>query len=297
MSVFGPLGFNTETKQVIQIGNPMKGGTIGLMYSSIANALGINGFMSMKEVTPDELGEFVKGAKALGFAGISITMPLKSEMVKYIDEVDEIAKIYGAVNVVRIDADGHTKGFPFDCYGLVGALENCAGLDLASKRVMMIGAGSICGPISYNLAKHGVTHIDIVNRTLSKAEAIKKLTCEHTGITIDAYEMTRENLDMCAGKCDILLQCTSLGMHGTGTRFEYLGFLEKVKKDAFVFDVISQAGGTELTARAGELGLRNLGGIYMILSRVGLAFEQWFGIKWGKDEMDIAMKVWEDLSK
>jgi len=291
---FQSLKFDVNTKPVIQIGYPMSTSTIGLMYSSIAAALGINGFMFMKEVQPEQLPEFVAGAKAVGAVGISITMPCKSAIVPLLDETDEIAAIYGAVNVVKISPDGHTKGYPFDCYGLVGALENTAGLDLSGKRVMMIGAGSICGPISYNLAKHGVTHIDIFNRTLERAQRIVDLTTANTSATMNAYPLENDALDEAAKKCDILIQCTSVGMSSLPNEFAYLGFLEHLKKDAFVYDVITNE--TPLLRRAKELGINCLGGIHMILCQVGLAFQEWFGITWGEKENKIAMDVWEQIS-
>lgn len=293
---FQNIKFDLSTKPVIQIGYPMSTSTIGLMYSSIASALDINGFMMMKEVMPEDLEDFVKGAKAIGAVGISITMPCKSAIVSCLDETDEIAAIYGAVNVVKISPDGHTKGYPFDCYGLVGALEKTAAIDLNGKRVMMLGAGSICGPISYNLAKHGVVHIDIFNRTLEKAQRIVDLTTANTPVSMNAYPLENAALDEAAEKCDILLQCTSVGMSSVPGEFSYLGFMDRLKKDAFVFDVISQSSGTPILHRAQELGLKNLGGIHMILCQVGLAFEQWFGITWGERETAIAMDVWEKMS-
>jgi shikimate dehydrogenase len=89
----------------------------------------------------DDLPAVVKGAAALKLRGFNITMPHKRAMIPLLKELDEGARISGAVNTFVID--GSTlRGYNTDGGGMVMACQE-AGIELSGRRVLLLGAAAI----------------------------------------------------------------------------------------------------------------------------------------------------------
>ena len=101
-----------------------------------------------------------------------MTVPHKVEIMKYLDEVDSVAKKIGAVNTVVIDDNGKWLGYNTDWYGVFKTLEeNKVSRDV---KTLIIGAGGAANGVVYGLQEFGISDIAITNRTAEKAEVIAK---------------------------------------------------------------------------------------------------------------------------
>ncbi len=113
------------------------------------------------DVEPKNLLAAVAWLRALGFVGFNVTMPHKRAVLPLLDDLDDGARVSGAVNTVVLD--GHElRGYNTDGGGLV---EDCreAGVGLAGRRVLLLGAGAAAN--AFALDGEGVRELRIVNST------------------------------------------------------------------------------------------------------------------------------------
>ncbi len=118
-----------------------------------------------------QVGAAIAGVRALGIAGVNVTIPHKLAVIPFLDEVDEHARRIGAVNTI-INNDGRLIGFNTDGLGYVQALEEEMNITLDGKRILVIGAGGGARGIYFSLLSTAAERIDMANRTVEKAERL-----------------------------------------------------------------------------------------------------------------------------
>src|SRR5687767_1772299 len=161
------------------------------MHNAAFVADGLDFVYVCLDVDPDELPVAVRGLEALKLRGFNITMPHKRAMVPLVDELDESARISGAVNTVVIEDSG-LRGFNTDGGGMVMACRE-AGIELSSKSVLLLGAGGAAAAIAVAFGKAGVGELHIANRHVSRAAHLRD-ELHKTGIKrlsvypLDAFE-------------------------------------------------------------------------------------------------------------
>ena len=121
-----------------------------------------NGVYLKIPIQKRELPEFFKYTSKLGFfRGLSVTMPLKEDVLVCLDEVDPQAQSIGAVNTVVFE-DGHSIGYNTDGIGAIKALEEK--ISLFQKKIVVIGSGGSAKAIVYALIQK-LSQVMILNRT------------------------------------------------------------------------------------------------------------------------------------
>ena len=87
------------------------------MQNAGISALGLNWRYLAFDVSPDNLRDAINGAKAMKFIGLNLTVPHKLLALEIVDELDESAKTWGAVNTIRFEArDVHGHWQPLACF-------------------------------------------------------------------------------------------------------------------------------------------------------------------------------------
>ncbi|MFN8600326.1 MAG: shikimate dehydrogenase [Candidatus Binatia bacterium] len=159
------------------------------------------------QVAAGDLATVVTGLRRVGtFAGTIVSMPHKETIVPLLDELTPEARLVGAVNAVRRDADGRLAGTTLDGEGFVAGLA-AAGHDVAGKRVLLCGAGGAGAAIAFALVKHGCASLAIENRTRLRAELLA------TRIA-DVFPYAEVTIGHRPGAAyDVAVNATSLGMH------------------------------------------------------------------------------------
>jgi shikimate dehydrogenase len=220
-------------------------------------------------VAPDDFEAALRGLKALGFAGVNVTVPHKQAALAAADEVDEAARRIGAVNVLEIGPGGALMGSNSDGYGFLENLRAGAdGFDAASGPAVVIGAGGAARAVCVALCDAGAPEIRIVNRTGPRAEA---LAGELDGVgTAVRWAERAAALDGAA----LVVNATSLGMAGQPP----LDLdLDALAGDAVVNDIVYAPLTTPLLARAAARGNRVVDGLGMLIHQARPAFAAWFG--------------------
>ena len=259
---------NTSRKLCV-IGDPVLHSKSPLIQNTMLAALGLDYIYLCQSVPRGETETWLRCAAFCGYAGFNATMPHKEALVPRMDELDEDARMYGAVNTVCL-REGRCYGYNTDGRGFLAALEQ-AGVATRGQNVLILGAGGAAKAVSPKLCQAGdARQVVVANRTVEKAAAL--CAGAEKGRMIPAG-FAPEELRRAAEQCDLLVNCTNLGMEGTGGQFSDFSFLEALPSHAAVCDVIYAPAETELLRRARERGLRTLNGLGMLIWQAVFALE------------------------
>ena len=259
---------NTSRKLCV-IGDPVLHSKSPLIQNTMLAALGLDYIYLCQSVPRGETETWLRCAAFCGYAGFNATMPHKEALVPRMDELDEDARMYGAVNTVCL-REGRCYGYNTDGRGFLAALEQ-AGVATRGQNVLILGAGGAAKAVAPKLCQAGdARQVVVANRTVEKAAALCAGAEKGRMIPVG---FSPEELRRAAEQCDLLVNCTNLGMEGTGGQFSDFSFLEALPSHAAVCDVIYAPAETELLRRARERGLRTLNGLGMLIWQAVFALE------------------------
>lgn len=254
---------STETFGIV--GNPVHHSLSPLMHNAAFAALGMNCVYVPLPVS--DLRNGVAGLKALGFRGVSVTIPHKQAIMEFVDVLDPVAGKIGAVNTLLIGkredpAAGSIYGCNTDWVGANRALQEK--IPLKGSRVLLVGAGGSARAIGYGLVEAGA-EIVVANRTASKGQELAALL----GCGFCPWDHM-ENV-----RADVLVNTTSVGMAPavdlTPVATELLGNFR------VVMDIVYAPPRTRLLREAREAGCEVIDGLSMLLYQGAAQFELWTG--------------------
>lgn len=259
-------------KQLCVIGDPVLHSKSPLIQNTMIRTLGLDYEYLCQPVKRDELPAWLDRVRAEGWAGFNATMPHKEALVPYMDELDEDAKLYGAVNTV-CNIDRKLYGFNTDGGGFARALAG-AGIPIQGSKFMLLGAGGAAKAVTLKLVQQGARQVVICNRTVEKAAVL----AAHAPDVMSTAGFSAEELTKTAAGCDVLINCTNLGMAGS-PEFETLAFLDALPGGAPVCDLIYHPLETALLKRAKELGHPAMNGLPLLIHQAILALEHFTNTK------------------
>ena len=267
----GPMQLDVQntTQKLCVIGDPVAHSKSPLIQNTMLRALGLDYIYLCQYVPRGQAEQWLSCAAFAGYAGFNATMPHKEELVPLMDELDEDARRCGAVNTVCI-REGKYYGYNTDGAGFVRALAGM-GVPPAGKRVLLLGAGGAAKAVALRLAREGAARVTVCNRTLDRAQALCDLA---PGEPLSAADFDPLTLYQQARRCDLLVNCTSLGMAGTDGQFEDFSFLDGLRPGALVCDLIYSPPETRLLTLAREKGHPTMNGLDMLIHQAILALEQ-----------------------
>jgi shikimate dehydrogenase len=251
-------------------GDPIRHSKSPIMLNRAFEAAGINAAYAAFHITPGTVKDAVAGIRALGFRGVNVTIPHKLEVMEYLDEIDEGARVIGAVNTI-VNEGGKLKGYNTDGIGYVRSLKEETGIDLRGRKVLMLGAGGAARGVGYALAKEGAAQLYIANRTKEKAVELAgsmSSFCEAQGLGLDEIK------DI-AGEAALIVNNTSLGMHPNVDEVPMDTSL--IGPGTVVSDLIYNPLVTKLLREAEGRGAVIHSGLGMFIYQGAYAFEYWTG--------------------
>ncbi len=262
------------------LGSPISHSRSPQLHASFASDCGITDFSYERiETTCETLPSTVKRLADEGYDGFNCTMPLKTDMADISHFLTDEARILHSVNTVAIK-DGRFHSDTTDGRGILMAVRRGYG-DMTipcteavkNKRVLLLGAGGAARSAALSLHRAGAK-LTIANRSLEGANSLKNmLNSDSTCISLGDGDA----LSSAAAECDILINCTSLGMAGS-PEFESLSFIDGIKKGALVIDAVYTPLETALLKHAKERGLCPVSGLWMLIYQGAAAFEKWSGM-------------------
>ena len=242
-----------------------------LMHNYWIDELGLHGSYVLLPIAPEKLGDALRALHPLGFAGCNLTIPHKQEAMAIVDEVDDVAKIIGAISCVVVRPDGSLFGTNNDWRGYLGSLhQEHPDWRADAGPVTVIGAGGGSRAVCYALLQEGATEIRLVNRTFERAAPSPRSSAARSRRL--PWEERHDALDGAA----MAVNTTSQGMVGEPALDIRL---DNLPETALASDIIYVPLETPFLAAARERGNRTINGVGMLLHQGRPAWKLWFDIE------------------
>jgi len=224
------------------------------------------------EVDPADLGDAVRGARAMGFRGFNCTIPHKVAVIQHLDGLGESASLMGAVNCVVRRGD-KLIGENTDGLGFVQSLRTLT--DPKGKRVLMLGAGGAARAIGVELALAGASQITLVNRSAERGQTLAALLRDKAKIACELVVGTADA--KIPEGTDVVINATSIGLYpdvNARLPLDTTG----LKPGMVVADVIPNPPTTRLVREARDKGCKVIDGLGMLVNQGVIGIKHWSGI-------------------
>lgn len=257
------------------IGDPIEHSLSPAVHGAALSTLGIEYKYKKVRVAAGGLKRYIAHAISDRVDGFNLTMPHKVDILKFLSEISDDARLAESVNTVCVN-NGSLSGFNTDGRGFELSL-NRSGYEFKNSRIVILGAGGVVRTLVMAAALRGAKSVCIINRTQSKA---RELCAAADGISDTELSFAAfEELSESCGDADIFINATPLGMSGCRGDFENLEFLHALPKGALVSDLIYNPPKTTLLKEAERIGLRTQNGLGMLIFQALAADEYYLGRK------------------
>lgn len=252
-------------------GNPIAHSLSPLMQNCAFHRERINAvYLPLKTESIDDL---LTLARQLPLSGLSVTMPLKQQVLPHLANVDPLTARLGACNTIRTGADGNLYGFNTDVAGIIRPLEKR--MSLRNARVLVLGAGGAARAAVWGLLEKGA-QVAVWSRKESSAQELaastktgsKQVPVSHNA----AASITRP--EIAATQFDVIINATPCGMHGNS---HPLPLEPEEWKARLVFDLVYNPLDTPLLKVARARGAGTIQGVEMFVHQGARQFELWTG--------------------
>jgi len=258
------------------------------MHNAAFATLGLNWRYLAFEVAPANLQAAIAGAKAMKFSGLNLTVPHKLLAVEMMDELDESAKTWGAVNTIRFEGrtanrgwlplaelgeqvptETRAQGFNTDADAIITAIREDLKMEVKGAKILLLGVGGAGRTAALRFASEGVSELFLVNRTSEKAkEMAEEIRKKFPAVRV-AVEYPKTDVDL-------VVNATSLGLK-SGDALPLDASQFSLKQTGAVFDMIYRPAETGLLQAAQKAGCKTANGLGMLLHQGAKAFEIWTG--------------------
>jgi shikimate dehydrogenase len=270
-----PMGIDGETRVVGVIGDPIAHTRSPAIFNAGFAATGLN-WVYVAFPTPAGAGEHaVRAVRALGLAGLNVTMPHKADAAWACDELTPDAAALGAVNVVTVGERGRLLGASTDGEGFVRSVRE-EGFDPTGQPALVLGAGGAARAIARALGAAGAD-VTVAARRKEAAESASGLVEGPGGAPAAAASLAEVD----PGGFALVVNATPLGMQGEPGPVP----AEQLNPGQLVVDTVYHPMETPFLAAARARGVTALNGLGMLVHQAALAFEQWTGVDAPLDAM------------
>ncbi len=223
------------------------------------------------EATDTTFEQTVKEWQASGGKGCNVTAPFKELAVSVCDRLNDSARLAQAVNTIEMHRDGKLVGHNTDGIGLLADIEKNKHINLADKRILLLGAGGAARGVIAPLLSATPSVLHIANRTTAKAQTLAK-TFSKLGATSSSDFQSLENLD----SFDVVINATSMGFDNSAPPVP----LNTVNQSTFAYDMMYKSGQTPFLAWCESAGVSDYAdGFGMLVEQAADAFLIWEGVR------------------
>ncbi len=250
---------NGQTVLYAIIGNPVEHSLSPILHNGAFRRMGLNAAYLAFKVR--DLEDALRGIRGLGIQGVSVTLPFKTKVIPFLDDVEEVAREIRAVNTI-VNQRGRMIGYNTDWHGALEALEEK--IDLRGKRVLLLGAGGAARAIAFGLKRRDC-QVTLSNRTVERGKAL----ANELGFLYRPWLSIEEMEE------DVLINTTSVGM---SPHDEESPVPKKVLKEGMtVMDIVYRPLRTKLLREAEERGSLTINGLEMLARQGAAQLEIWTG--------------------
>lgn len=255
-----------HTELTCLIAYPIRHSNSPAMHNAAYEKLGRDVVNLAFEVDADDLEDAIKGIRAMKIIGGNISMPNKTIVHKYLDEVSPAAQLCGACNTFT-NHNGYLKGYITDGIGYMESLKD-NNIDIIGKKITIAGSGGAATAVEIQAALDGVKEISIFARDdkfFANAEQTVEKINTHTECKANLFRL--EDLD--ALKAEIADSVLFTNATGCGMKplegYTYIPDKSFFRPDLIVTDVVYSPAETEMLRMAKEVGCKTMNGSGMML--------------------------------
>lgn len=260
-------------RQFAVVGNPVKHSRSPAIHEQFGRQTGVALHYGLLESPLDGfarcVGDFFKG----GGQGLNVTVPFKEEAHALCGHgLSERARLAGAVNTLWM-RDGALHGCNTDGVGLLADIARL-GIDVAGRRVLLVGAGGAARGAVFPLLEAGCATLRIINRSAGRAHSLK----EHLGVQLPrhAARLSAGGLDQAHGEWDIVINATSSSLAGQAPELPGAAYAPH----ALAYDMMYGAQPTPFMEQASAAGASRVAdGLGMLVEQAAEAFFIWNGVR------------------
>lgn len=271
----------SSTKVCAVIGNPIGHSMSPAIHNAALDFLNLDYVYVAFKV--EDVKNVLSGMRVLtNFRGLSVTIPHKMEVIKYVDEINDIDRAIGSINTV-VNDNGKLIGMGTDGPAALKALVD-AGVELNNKSVAMVGSGGVARAIAFTLAqKAGVSKISLLDIDQNMLQGLVQDLKSGTTAEIESFVSNAASIAKVMAYADIIINCTPVGMHP----HEGVSIIpaELFRDGQTVFDVVYNPVETKLLGDAKSRGLIAVSGVDMFINQAAMQFEYFTEVKAPIEEM------------
>lgn len=271
-----PIAAGTRIRCAL-LGSPIAHSRSPMLQQTLAAVCGFSMQYDLLDTLPEQFFSHIVRLYQNGYIGCNCTMPLKLTLAQSAAQITPAVARLGSANTFRFSENGTLLADTTDGYGITAALLH-HGCSLRGKRILLIGAGGAARSIVDALIQGDAAQIIICNRTPRVLSGIQS-------VALDA-----PTLRTFAPMCDIVIQASSLGMHGMPPLPD-LTFLSLLPAHAVVMDAVYTPLMTDLLRVAKSCGLHTINGLWMLLYQGVRSFTFFTGITPDADAISAAYQA------
>ncbi|HEX2850872.1 MAG TPA: shikimate dehydrogenase [Acidimicrobiales bacterium] len=249
------------------IGDPVAHSLSPALHNAAFQALGLDWVYAAFPVPAGAANAVaaVAGMRALGIAGLNVTMPHQAEVIRGLDRLSPTAQRLHAVNTIHWEGDD-LVGDNTDGAGFLDALRYDEGFDVADRTAVVFGAGGAARAVVLALAGAGAAEIVVVNRTAATGAQCVAL----------AGDAGRLGDERDVPSADVVVNATPIGMIGANED-DLLLDPSLLHAGQVVVDLVYHPLRTPLLRAAKEQGAAGVSGLGMLIHQAAHAFRLWTG--------------------
>ena len=275
------------TRLAAVVANPIKHSISPFIHNTAFEATATNGVYVAWEIETSDLEQTIRNIRRYQMFGINLSMPYKEQVIPYLDELSDEARLIGAVNTV-VNHDGILIGYNTDGKGFFKSLPS---FTITGKKMTLLGAGGAAKSILVQAILDGANQISVFVResSMEKTKSYLDRLEEQTGFKVDLYALEDvSELQARIVESDLLVNATSVGMDGQSSPVSESIVLPKT---LLVADIIYQPFETPFLKWARSQGNPAVNGLGMLLHQAAEAFQLWTG-----KEMPTEV-IWQSLQE
>jgi len=254
---------NAATKLYALIGHPVGHSLSPAIQNKLIKRMGDDAVYLAFDIENDDVEKAVLSIRALSMFGVNVTAPHKQAVIPFLDTIDEKAKKFQAVNVIKND-HGRLIGFNTDVEGLFMYLRT-QDVAISGKDVLILGAGGLASSLLTGIWDENPGSVTIINRTTKKAIEL----AERIGGNLNRHILTTQK----GTPYDIVINAATAGMHPHEDTCALESLDGIVDSNTVVVDSIYNPQKTLLLKRAEEKGATIFNGLGMLICQALLSYE------------------------
>ena len=247
-------------------GNPIRSSLSPIMMNTAFRRETVNAVYLALQT--NKAADLIKLVHEIPIQGVSVTMPLKADVIPHLEQTDPLTAKIGSCNTIRL-LDGKLYGFNTDVAGIITPLEKR--MAIRGAKVLVLGAGGAARAAVFGLRDKGA-EVFILNRT---PETAQKLARQAGAKTIKREALAKTTFD-------VIINATPVGMAGN----KAAPLLEaRDLNTKLVFDLVYNPLETPLIRMARQAGIAIITGVEMFVQQGARQFEIFTGKPAPEEEM------------